>query len=153
MSESLFNKVTWLQDCCKTNLLHAHLRFYFSVGKTLKRIHQFSINYVLLNNLKCKIMFTEVYLEPSRISMMVFFAERFMEFCIFWFNFLDWYWSSLPIYFLNSFSICFSSFSSFSRNIMRFNGCLAVYLMNPSLKKQLKCVRKKFLLLSQWCLQ
>ena len=22
---------------------------------------------------------------------------------------------------------------------MRFNGCLAVYLMNPSLKKQLKC--------------
>ena len=34
--ESLFNKVKGLQECCKTYLLHAHLRFYFSSGKTLK---------------------------------------------------------------------------------------------------------------------
>ena len=29
--ESLFNKVGGLQDCCKTYLLHALLRFYFSL--------------------------------------------------------------------------------------------------------------------------
>ena len=33
--ESLFDKVAGLQDFCKTYLLHALLRFYFSLGKTL----------------------------------------------------------------------------------------------------------------------
>ena len=60
--ESLFNKVTGLQDCSKTYLLYSHLRFYFPLGK---KFHQLSINYVLLKNVKCKVMFTGVYLEPS----------------------------------------------------------------------------------------
>ena len=47
---------------CKTYLLHALLRLYFSLGKTLKN---FFINYVLLENVKCKVMLTEAYLEPS----------------------------------------------------------------------------------------
>ena len=34
MLESPFNKVAGLQDCCKTYLLHALLRFYFSLAKT-----------------------------------------------------------------------------------------------------------------------
>ena len=37
--ESLFNKVVDLQNCCKTYLLHAFLRF--SVGKTLKNFINF----------------------------------------------------------------------------------------------------------------
>ena len=28
--ESLFGKVAGIQDCCKTLLLHAHLRIYFT---------------------------------------------------------------------------------------------------------------------------
>ena len=36
MLRSHFNKVAGLQDCCKTYLLHALLRFYFSLAKTLK---------------------------------------------------------------------------------------------------------------------
>ena len=36
MLESLFNKVAGLQDCCKAYLLHTPLKFYFSLGKTLK---------------------------------------------------------------------------------------------------------------------
>ena len=46
MLESLFNKVAGLQDCCKTYLLHAHLRYYFSLGKTLK-FYLFSQKYFL----------------------------------------------------------------------------------------------------------
>ena len=65
MLESLFNKVAGLQDCCKTYLLHALVRFYFSLGKTLKNFINFFINYVLLKNVKCKVMFTGAYLEPS----------------------------------------------------------------------------------------
>ena len=49
MLESPFNKVAGLQDCWETYLLHAHLRFYFSLGKTLKKINQ--------------TMFTEAYYE------------------------------------------------------------------------------------------
>ena len=71
--ESLFNKVAGLQDCCTTYLLHLHLGFYFSLGKTLKKFHELSINYVLLKNIKCKVIFTEAYLEPSRTSMMKLF--------------------------------------------------------------------------------
>ena len=52
MLESLLKTVAGPQDCCKTNLLHALLRFYFSLGKTLK------------------VVFTEAYLEPSQTSMM-----------------------------------------------------------------------------------
>ena len=41
MLESLFNKVAGLQDCCKAYLLHSLLRFYLSLGKTLKNfIHR-----------------------------------------------------------------------------------------------------------------
>ena len=36
MLESLFNKVASHQDCCQTYLLHALLRFYFSLGKTVQ---------------------------------------------------------------------------------------------------------------------
>ena len=36
MLESLFNKVAGLQDSCKTYLLHALLRFHFSLGKALE---------------------------------------------------------------------------------------------------------------------
>ena len=35
MMESLFNKVAGPQDCFKTYLLHALLRFYFPLGKTM----------------------------------------------------------------------------------------------------------------------
>ena len=59
MMESLFNKVAGLQD-----------RFYFSLAKTLKNFINFLTNYVLLRNVKCKVMLTEAYLEPSRTSMM-----------------------------------------------------------------------------------
>ena len=54
MLESLFNKVAGLQD-----------RFYFSLAKTLKNFINFITNYV-----KCKVMLTEAYLEPSRTSTM-----------------------------------------------------------------------------------
>ena len=73
--ESLFNKVAGLQDCSKTCLFHAPWRFYFSLGKKLKKFHQLSINNVLLKNVKCKVMFTEAYLEPSWTSMMGLFAK------------------------------------------------------------------------------
>ena len=55
MFESLFNKVADLS-------LHAHLNFIFLQGKPFK-------------NVKCKVMFTEAYLEPSRTSMMELFAR------------------------------------------------------------------------------
>ena len=35
------------------------------------------MNYVILKNVKCKIMFTEAYLEPSRTSTMELFPLRF----------------------------------------------------------------------------
>ena len=44
--ESFFNKVAGPEDCHKTYLLHSHLRFYFSLGKTLKKNHQICINYM-----------------------------------------------------------------------------------------------------------
>ena len=40
--ETLSSKVTGLQDCRKTYLLYLHLRFYFSLGKTLKNFINFS---------------------------------------------------------------------------------------------------------------
>ena len=76
MLESLFNKVAGLQDCCKTYPLHTHLRLYFSQVKTLKKYYQIYINTVLLNNVKCKVMFTEAYLEPSQTSMMELFCKN-----------------------------------------------------------------------------
>ena len=63
MLESLFNKVTGLQH-----------RFYFSWAKTLKNFINFLTNYVLLRNVKCKVMLTEAYLEPSRTSTMELFS-------------------------------------------------------------------------------
>ena len=75
MLEYLFNKVAGLEDCSKTSLLHLHLRLYFWLDKTLKNLHQLPINYILLKNVKCKVMFTEVYLEPNGTSMMEFFAK------------------------------------------------------------------------------
>ena len=73
MLDSLFTKVEGLQDCCKTYLLHALLKFYISLGKTLKNFINFFITYVLLNIVKYKVMFTEAYLEPSRTSTMELF--------------------------------------------------------------------------------
>ena len=49
-------------------LLHAHLRFYISLDKILKKRYQ-------LKHVKCKVMFTEAYLEPSRTSTMEPFCE------------------------------------------------------------------------------
>ena len=34
------------------------------------------MNYVLLENVKCKAMFTEAYLKPSRTSAMELFREN-----------------------------------------------------------------------------
>ena len=36
-----FNEVAGLQDHCKPYLLHEQLRFYFSLGKTLKNLINF----------------------------------------------------------------------------------------------------------------
>ena len=72
MLESLFNKVAVLQVCCKTYLLHALLRFYFSLVKPLKNSLIF-YKLCLLRNVKCKVMLTEAYLEPSQTSMMELF--------------------------------------------------------------------------------
>ena len=66
MLNSLFNKVVGLQDCCKTCLLHALLRFYFSLAKTLS----------FLRNVKFKVMPRETYLEPSRTSAIEVFSLR-----------------------------------------------------------------------------
>ena len=65
MLESLFNKVAGLQD-----------RFYFSLAKTLKNFINFLTSYVLLKNVKCKVMLTEVYLKPSWTSTMELFSLR-----------------------------------------------------------------------------
>ena len=59
MLESLFNKVAGLQD-----------RFYFSLTKIFKNFVNFLINYLLLRNVKYKVMLPEAYLELSRTSMM-----------------------------------------------------------------------------------
>ena len=70
MLKSLFNKVAGLQD-----------RFYFSLAKTF--INLLSLNfinfltsYVLLRNVKCKIMPTEAHSEQSRTSTMELFSFR-----------------------------------------------------------------------------
>ena len=65
MLNALFNKVAGLQD-----------KFYFSLAKTLKNFINFLINYVLLRNVKCKVMVTEAYLEPSQTSIMELFSLR-----------------------------------------------------------------------------
>ena len=73
MLGSLFNKAD-LQD-----------RFYFSLAKTLKNLINFLINYV-----KCKVMLTEAYLEPSQTSTMELFSL--------WLNhILKMYFSKLPL--------------------------------------------------------
>ena len=46
------------------HLLYSHLRFSFSWGKTLNISSNFIIN-VFCKNVECKVMVTEVYLEPS----------------------------------------------------------------------------------------
>ena len=75
MLESLFDKFAGLQDCCKTYLLHAHLRFYFSLGK--KKSTTF---YKLCFSKKCKVIFTEAYLEPNRTSTIDLFAKIVNDF-------------------------------------------------------------------------
>ena len=62
MLEPLFNKVVGLLD-----------RFHFSLAKTLKNFINFFRNYVVLRNVKCKVMLTEGYFEPSRTSTMELF--------------------------------------------------------------------------------
>ena len=60
MFESLLDKVADFQDCCKTYILQAHLRFYLYLGKTLKKnFIELSMNYVLLKNGKCTLMVTK----------------------------------------------------------------------------------------------
>ena len=79
MLESLFDKAADLQDCWKTYLLHADLIFFY-FGKTLK-VSDFLINYILLKNVKCKVMFTDAYLGPSRTSAMELFCFFGTFFC------------------------------------------------------------------------
>ena len=74
--ESLFNKVAGLQECCKTYLLYSHLRFYFSLDKSLKKLYQLYINYGLLKTVKRKVTLTEAYLELSRTSTMEHFCKN-----------------------------------------------------------------------------
>ena len=50
------------------------LKILFFFGEKL--FPQLSVNYILLKNVKYKVMFTEVYFEPSRISMMELFREN-----------------------------------------------------------------------------
>ena len=71
----LLNKVAGLQDCCKTCLSQGHLRFYFSLGKTLKISSTFC-RPCSSKSVKCKVIFTEPYLEPSRWSAMEVFCEN-----------------------------------------------------------------------------
>ena len=84
--ESLFNEVADLQDCWKTYLLHIDLKFYFSLSKTLKISPTFYIlRYcVLLKNVKCKVMFTDAYLEPSLTcdgTLLLFWSFFFLQKC------------------------------------------------------------------------
>ena len=67
VAESVLDKIAGLQDCCKTYLLHAHLRFYFSFPL-------FFINFVFLKSVRCKFMFMFIQ-KPSRASTMDFFAK------------------------------------------------------------------------------
>ena len=60
----------------RTDLLHAHLRFYFSLGNTLKNFIDFLETMFFLKNVKRKVMLTEVYLEPKRKSMKFFFCKN-----------------------------------------------------------------------------
>ena len=76
MLKCLINKVAALQDCCKTYLSHAHLRFYFSLGKTLKKKSSTFYRPCSSKNVKCKVMFIEAYLEPSRTSAIQLFCEN-----------------------------------------------------------------------------
>ena len=45
-------------------------------SQNLKKFHQLSINYILFKNVKCKVTFTEAYLEPSQTSTMKVFDEE-----------------------------------------------------------------------------
>ena len=51
------------------------LKIFFSFKLNLKKFHQLSTNYVL-ENVKCKVMFTEAYLEPNQTSAMELFCEN-----------------------------------------------------------------------------
>ena len=56
------------------NLLHPYLRFYFPLGKTLKKFINFPENPVL-KNAKFKVMFTDAYLEQIKHIQWSFFAK------------------------------------------------------------------------------
>ena len=77
MLESLFNEVPGLQD-----------RFYFSLAKTSKNFINFLINYVLLRNVKCKVILTEVNLEPSFFTLVKPYFENVLDQISFRFHFL-----------------------------------------------------------------
>ena len=44
------------------------------MAKNLKNFINFLVNYVLLRNVKCKVLLTEAHLEPSRTSTMELFS-------------------------------------------------------------------------------
>ena len=70
--ESFVNKVAGLQDCCKACFTSTlKILFFFR-----QKCHQISTNYILLKNVKCRVMLTEAYLEPSWTSTMVLFCEN-----------------------------------------------------------------------------
>ena len=50
------------------------LKILFFFMENLKKFYQIFMNYVLLKNVKCKVMLTEVYLEPSQTSETVVFC-------------------------------------------------------------------------------
>ena len=76
MLKSLFNKVAGLQDRFYFYLAET-LKNFINLAETLKNFINFLINYVLLANVKCKVMPTEAYLELSRTSTMELFSQVF----------------------------------------------------------------------------
>ena len=74
MLESLFNKIARPSGLLQDLSLTRTLKILFFVRQNLKKCHQPSINYVL-KHVKFKVVFTEPYLEQSRISAMEFFCK------------------------------------------------------------------------------
>ena len=72
MLESLFNKVAGLHDRFYFYLAET-LKKFINLAETLKNFINFLINFVLLTNVKCKVMPTEAYLELNRTSTMELF--------------------------------------------------------------------------------
>ena len=65
MLEYLFNKVAGLQGLLQDLPFQCTIQILFPSGKNLKKFHQLSINYVLLKNVTCKVMFIEFKIKSN----------------------------------------------------------------------------------------